>query len=330
MARGTIGIVGQGFVGVAVREGMLHAFDVAAYDKKDNDVLLWQQKQYWKHGLCDLSCGVDPISCEGSASVERMKTLVSLCSTGIIFVCLPTPMKPDGSCDISIVDAVVCQLDAAVELVTGGNGQKRFTVVIKSTVPPGTTERLNQWCHNIDVCFQPEFLTEASACWDFKNQNRIICGGVPEAVERVRAIYATAYRMVPFRAMTSTAAELVKYFTNVALACRVSLANEFRQIAQALAEDYDAIIDAVKLDTRIGSSHWSVPGPDNHLGFGGSCFVKDLNALMYEAKELGIDPCVMEAVWKKNVEVRPERDWEQLVGRAVVCRVDSAAASESV
>ena len=72
------------------------------------------------------------------------------------------------------------------------------------------------------------------------------------------------------------------------------------------------------LDKRLGSSHWSVPGLDQHLGFGGSCFPKDINALIAVAKELQVNPMMLQAAWEKNLEVRPEKDWENLKGRAVL------------
>ena len=84
------------------------------------------------------------------------------------------------------------------------------------------------------------------------------------------------------------------------------------------------MIEYATFDKRLGASHWKVPGPmpaddtgEPAFGFGGSCFVKDLNALMFQAKKLGVDPKVMRGVWDKNLEVRPEKDWENLIGRAV-------------
>jgi len=115
----------------------------------------------------------------------------------------------------------------------------------------------------------------------------------------------------------SNTAEAVKYFTNCFLATKVSFANEFKQICDEVDVDYDKVIEYALYDQRIGRTHFSTPGPDGRKGFGGSCFPKDLNALIYVAKSLGINPAVLSATWKKNLEVRPERDWEQLKGRAI-------------
>lgn len=198
-------------------------------------------------------------------------------------------------------------------------------IIGKITAKISTTQYLNKRYHYVGVCFQPEFLTEANAQADFNGQKQIVCGGSTGSVNAVREAYAMAFPGVPFVEMDSTEAELVKYFTNCGLACRVSLANEFKQIADALHVDYQKIIDVAKetssgkADTRMGLTHWDVPSKKCGLvGFGGSCFPKDLNALIYVARRLGVEPTCLAAAWQKNLEVRPERDWEQLKGRAVV------------
>jgi UDPglucose 6-dehydrogenase len=298
----TIGIIGQGFVGTAVRKGLIHAVDIVTYDKKNCMPAFWGDPL----GTIDAKYKDTPIY-----------TLLRK-TDGPIFICLPTPMEKDGSCDLGIVESVVREINEILQ------GKPKRTLAIKSTIPPGTTYKLNKTYTNVDVCFQPEFLTEAHADEDFQNQKRIVCGGSKEALEQVAKVFQEAYPGIEFIGMTSVEAELVKYFSNCALACRVSLANEFKQIANALGADYKHVMDIAKEkstdkeDTRLGLTHWDVPGPDLHNGFGGSCFVKDLNAFIHVAKQLGVNPLVMEACWQKNLEVRPERDWEQLKGRAVV------------
>jgi UDPglucose 6-dehydrogenase len=115
----------------------------------------------------------------------------------------------------------------------------------------------------------------------------------------------------------SNTAEAVKYFTNCFLATKVSFANEFKQICDETDVDYDKVVEYALYDNRIGKTHFSTPGPDGRSGFGGSCFPKDLNALIYYATILGITPSVMKGVWNKNLEVRPQKDWELLKGRAI-------------
>ena len=130
-----IGIVGQGYVGTAVKTVFEKYYDIETYD-------------------------LDKDKC----SVDYLEDLVEL--TNIIFVCVPTPMKKDGSCDTSIVEAVVKDIN---DMVVSRNVSGRI-VAIKSTVPPTTTERLNKECGNIPIVFNPEFLTEANFIEDFKNK----------------------------------------------------------------------------------------------------------------------------------------------------------------
>ena len=278
-----IGIVGQGYVGTAVKEIFSKHYDVETYD-------------------------LDKDKC----SVDYLEDIVEL--SNIIFVCVPTPMKKDGSCDTSIVEAVVKDIN---DMVVSRNVSGRI-VAIKSTIPPGTTNRLNKECHNISVIFNPEFLTEANFIDDFKNQNRIIIGGERPSTTKLRQVYSLAFPNVKIVKTGSITAEMVKYFTNTFLATKVSFANEMKMICDGLNIDYDKVVEYSTYDERLGKSHWAVPGPDGKLGFGGSCFPKDLNALIKTAEELDIFTNVLNSVWDTNLDVRPEEDWKELKGRAVV------------
>lgn len=273
----SVGIVGQGFVGQALKEGLNSSFLVETYDK-----------------FKDSSC----------SSIEE------LCEkTNVIFVCVPTPMNKDGSCNIGIVKEVVQEIDKH------SNGH---VSVIKSTVPPGTTANLNSVCKNSQVIFNPEFLTEANYIEDFKNQSRIIIGGPRPGSTTVKNLYRKAFPETPILKTGSNTAEMVKYFTNCFLATKVSFSNEIRQICEKIDVDYDKVVEYGLYDERLGKTHFSSPGPDLKFGFGGSCFPKDINALISFAKTLGVEPAVLESAWKKNLQVRPEKDWEKLLGRAVV------------
>lgn len=111
---------------------------------------------------------------------------------------------------------------------------------------------------------------------------------------------------------------MIKYLANCFLATKVSFANEMYQICDKLGARYDKVIELATLDSRLGTSHWKVPGPDGHFGFGLTCFPKDINALIKLSEQLGVDPKMLKTAWEKNLEVRPEKDWEQLKGRAVL------------
>ena len=110
---------------------------------------------------------------------------------------------------------------------------------------------------------------------------------------------------------------MVKYFLNCFLATKVSFANEMKTVCDAVDIDYDKVLEYALYDDRIGKTHFSTPGPDGKPGFGGSCFPKDLNALVYLMKNLEIDATLLQAVWDKNILLRPEKDWEKLLGRAI-------------
>jgi len=272
-----IGIVGQGFVGTAVYEGLKQHFKIETYD---------------------------------IAKTSTCKSLADLSEkSDVVFVCLPTPMKKDGSCHIDIVESTLLGLDVINECKT---------IVVKSTIPPGTTEKWNSLFANIQVVFNPEFLTEANSVEDFKNQNRIIIGGPRPATTKVKRVFAKAFPKVPIIKTGSTTAEMVKYFLNSFLATKVSFANEMYQICDKLDIDYDKVIEYAKYDDRLGKSHLNVPGPDGDFGYGGHCFPKDVKALIEVAMSYDMNPTMLIATNEKNNEVRKDRNWEKQEGRAVI------------
>ena len=283
-----IGIIGNGFVGKAVKESFKRYFEVFVFD-------LDKRK----------------------ANVDNIKELVSKCK--MIFLCLPTPMNTDGSCYLGIVEETLDKInDWCDEMEYYGLEQR--TIVIKSTISPGTTEKWNKGYKHIDIAFNPEFLTEANSIEDFKNQNRIIIGSTRKVGAKIKSIYSKVFPKVPIIKTSSTIAEMIKYFTNCYLSTKVSFANEMYQICESLDIDYDKVIEYAVRDERIGSSHLNVPGPDGDFGFGGHCFPKDLNALinLAEKQGLGLDINVLKATLDTNNRVRKNRDWEQQKGRAVI------------
>ena len=110
--------------------------------------------------------------------------------------------------------------------------------------------------------------------------------------------------------MTSQESETVKYAANCFLATKVMFFNEIKLLVEKKEMDWDKIIDGVMTDGRIGTSHYQVPGPDGQKGFGGICFSKDINALIYTMKENNIDPLVLDAVWEQNKKIREYWDWQ--------------------
>ena len=244
---------------------------------------------------------------KGMMHCNNRKEETMLCD--IVFVCLPTPMDQDGSCHTDIVEGAVADIS---------NLNKGNIVVIKSTIPPGTVAKWNKKYDNLNIAFNPEFLTEANAVSDFENQTRVILGGPRKATTKLKTIYSKVFPKAAIVKTDSTYAEMVKYVTNSFLATKVSFANEMYQICNGLEVDYDKIIEYATYDERLGKSHWSVPGPDGDFGYGGHCFPKDVKALINLAYDLNVSPRILTAVDCKNNEVRENRDWEGMKGRAVV------------
>jgi nucleotide sugar dehydrogenase len=296
-----VGIVGQGFVGgsmatVLAERGVIpFVFDIAG--KVAPGAVSTSSFNLAEHTrFCD-GIGID-----------------------VHFVCLPTPMMSDGKADTSIVLGAIEE----IACVSPPKNSERI-VVVKSTVPPGSCASWDEATapRGTRVVFSPEFLTEANCLDDMRNQDRIVLGGNQAATSRVAEVFGTAFSGVPIIQTTSSNAEMVKYVANCFLATKVSFANEMKQICDCLSTsgvkcDFNTVVEVAKLDTRLGDTHWSVPGPDGKKGFGGSCFPKDINSLIFIAKSVGLDASVIRAAWEKNLQVRPERDWERLKGRAVV------------
>ena len=275
-----IGVIGQGFVGNAIYQKFKKYYKVFTYDL--------QLK------LCN----------------SDLEEILQRCK--IIFVCLPTPMNKDGSCNLDILEGALKEINDQTTI------DDRI-VVIKSTIIPGSTDKYNNTYKNIEIVFNPEFLTEANAIDDFENQTRILLGGSVKATTKLKQLYSAIFRNTPKIIKTDAkSAELVKYVTNTFLSTKVSFANEMYKICEALDLDYDKIIEMATLDPRLGDSHWGVPGPDGDFGYGGHCFPKDLDAILSLCRDLNINTNVLKATKATNNEVRNNRDWERMKNRAVV------------
>lgn len=277
-----VGVVGQGFVGTAVYEGLKKHHNLFCYDKNE-------EVNEKRGGVANL-----PILARHS---------------DIIFVCVPTPMEEDGTCYTGYVEEVVKELD---------EWTKDKIVVIKSTIPPGTTTKLNQKYGNNTIIFSPEFLTEANSIDDFKNQTRIILGGDRKGTNKLRVMFSKAFPTAHIIKTDSTYAEMIKYLTNNFLTVKVAFANEMYKLCESLKIDYDKVVEYATLDERLGKSHWNVPGPDGDFGYGGHCFPKDIAAMISLTQELQTPNHVLKGAKETNDEVRTGRDWEEMEGRAVI------------
>lgn len=206
-------------------------------------------------------------------------------------VCVPTPTTLSGACDMTIVEAVVRACP------------KNKPILIKSTIS------LEGWRKDLEpqgkqITFSPEFLTAANANEDFRNQDKMLFGGDNKEFWNDVFIECKAYDPI-----YATIEELIltKYLRNSFLATKVAFFNEVFDLCETAGIDYNQVKALVGMDERITHSHMHVPGPDGDRGFGGACFPKDTEALVYSANVLGATlPTLLTAI-KSNKEKRKDK-----------------------
>ena len=287
--------VGLGVVGNAMLQSFKDKFDITIYDKNKPHLN----------------------TVHGDGAIQELVYLTN----GPIFISVPTPMNQDGSCNTSIVKSVCKEInDAHMRRVTEQScycnlcGICEQVVVIRSTVPPETCDKIQGENPYISVVFNPEFLTECNAVDDFKNQDRIVLGGDNKAVEMVHSYYKDAFPLATYKKCGRKEAEMLKYVCNSFLAVKVIFANQIKSYSEAIGVDYNAVVDMVISDKRMGSTHWMAPGPDGLPGYGGKCFPKDVLAFIAAAKSCGVDFSLLEKANDLNLKMRPEKDWEKISG----------------
>ncbi len=284
MSKYSIGIIGKGFVGNAVAQGFSsgsgYESNVYIYDK-------------------------NPDLCQHS-----LEDVVS--KSQFIFISVPTPSNKDGSINLDIVTSVIEDIDNI-------ETKNQPIILLRSTIVPGTSQKIQDDYPHLKLVFNPEFLTERSAVFDFLSQSRYVLGGKIDDTNRVAELYRHRFgQSISIIETDFQTAELIKYVCNCFFATKVSFLNEMKIISDKVDADWETVIEGFVRDGRVGHSHVNVPGPDGKLGFGGSCFPKDMQALINFCKKNDISPNVLQGVWDTNLKVRPEKDWEQLKGRAIV------------
>ena len=269
----SIGVVGAGFVGSAVARGFITFFDVKVYDIKPENA---------------------------THSIEE--TIKS----DFIFVCLPTPMEraEGGKCDLSIMRKFFADyksLDYNPETV----------LVIKSTIPPGTTRSIaNDYGLQSQLVHYPEFLTARTATIDFITPSRHIIGSMEEMpAVKLENLLKQRFPSVPCHRMGTEEAELVKYGCNCFFATKVMFFNELKMLIDSMDLNWNDFLNGVLSDGRIALSHTDVPGHDGDAGYGGSCFPKDVNAIIATMEKMGLDPKLLKAGWEQNKALRKNWDW---------------------
>lgn len=254
-----IGIIGLGFVGGAVK---------AAHDL----------------------VGIETVDVDPHKGLPSTLSDAKTCEA--IYICVPSPIGPDGACDTSILEDVMLQL-------TDYTG----VIISKVTAPPNVYVRLQETHKNL--IHAPEFLVAATATEDYINGTYAIIGGCEPYATQAEAAILIAQRKV--RKITKIGigeAALTKYAINTFLATKVIFMNELKTLADAAGIDYNVVKETVQLDERQGTSHFDVPGPDGQYGFGGACFPKDTSALLKYAESLGVVLSVLDTAVIKNKTIR--------------------------
>ena len=288
-----IAVVGTGYVGLVVG---------ACFAENGNDVICVDNDaakiRALKRGRVPIyEPGLDELVVRNHAE-KRLTFSTALPravrASQIVFIAVGTPSGEDGSADLKHVLAV------AKDLARAMNGYK--VIVAKSTVPAGTSVRLREvirreTTHPFSVVSNPEFLKQGAAIDDFMRPDRVVIGAEdPRAAELMRALYAPFTRTgAPVLVMDCASAELCKYAANAMLATRISFMNEIANVCEQYAGDVDQVRRAIASDSRIGSSFLF-----SGVGYGGSCFPKDVKALIKFSRDQGYRCRILEAVEAVN------------------------------
>ena len=269
-----IGVIGMGFVGGTTAKVLEKAHEIIPYDKYK----------------------------EPYTNPEKLS------QADVVFACVPTPMRISGEIDHS-------PIHNSLEMLSGldyVNGKKPL-VVIRSTAVSGTTDSLEEK-YPFNFVFNPEFLREKHALEAMTNTNRIVIGANrDEDFEMVKQVYHPLFPDAEYIKVDRKTAEMIKYASNVMLTGQIALANEIYQICEHSGVNYNDIKEVLLMDERI-AKNIDVPGHDGDLGFGGKCFPKDLNALIYMSRENGYRPHLLEEVWRLNEVLRKNKDWLGIKG----------------
>ncbi len=288
-----VGMIGTGYVGLVAG---------ACFAETGNDVVCADVDAAKVAALNDgripiYEPGLEPLV-ERNVEAGRLRFTTDVAGVArdseIIFIAVGTPPDEDGSADLRHV------LDVAAVIGEAMNGEK--VVVTKSTVPVGTANRVRQTIQErtqypVHVCSNPEFLKEGAAIEDFMRPDRVIVGvDSPVAEKALTELYEPFVRTGnPIIIMDVASAELTKYVANAMLATRISLMNEVARLCELTGADVSLVRRGVGSDHRIGQK-FLFPGP----GYGGSCFPKDVKALIRTADEHGYDLKILRAVEEVN------------------------------
>jgi len=290
-----ISVVGGGYVGLvssACFAELGHSVDLIEIDEAKVEAINSGKPPIYEKGLKEL------LSKHAGRNLFATTGYDVVCDADLSFICVGTPSGPDGSADLSMVEAASKSLGESLQ-----EHEAYHVVVVKSTVPPGTTQDLvvptilrHSGCDEAALGFamNPEFLREGLAVQDFMQPDRIVIGSV-EA--KAGNLVELAYRglKAPVVRVGLSAAEMTKYASNALLATKISFSNEIGNICKKIGIDVYEVMRGVGMDHRI-SPHFLNAG----AGFGGSCFPKDVMAMIRLGEGLGEDPLLLKSVIEVN------------------------------
>lgn len=280
----TIGILGAGYVGLATAAGFAaRGFAVVCADVNEGKVATLNEGRlpFFEEGMLEVFAG---------ASLPTVFTtdLVRACQCDVVFCCVGTPSAPDGSADLSFVQSAAL---TCADVAPGA------LFVLKSTVPPGTARSImTLTTGRLRVAANPEFLREGCAVEDALRPSRIVIGADDPLVSSVLLdLYSGAN--APMLSTNTITAEMVKYASNSFLATKISFINDVANLCDVVGADVLAVAEGMGMDDRIGAKFLQ-PGP----GYGGSCFPKDVKALMHLGTSVGVPLRILEATTAVNDE----------------------------
>ncbi len=290
-----IGVLGAGYVGLvtgtclAEMGNHVHIVDIA---QEKISSLMQGKSPHFEPGLDELlKRNIDENRITFSTVVEN-----AVKGKEVIFLAVGTPMSEDGSANLNYIN------QAAIDVARNMESYK--TIIIKSTVPVGTNNSIHQLVslnteHPFDIVSNPEFLKEGAAIDDFMRPDRVVVGVRSEKAEKkMKHIYGPFVRTGhPIMVMDPESAEMVKYASNALLASRISFMNEIANICSSVGANVELVRKGVGSDRRLGGA-FLFPG----LGYGGSCFPKDVRALSHVARGAGVNSFLCDAIDKVNSE----------------------------
>lgn len=295
-----IAVIGTGYVGAvtgACLAELGHQVIFVGRDTRKLDLIRSGRSPIFEQGL-------DQLLARNRGRIQTTTDIAgAVRDTGLTFICVGTPSRQDGSIDLQQVRDVALTIGKGLR-----SDENDHTVIVKSTVLPGTTETVviplleqesgKKAFLDFGVASNPEFLKEGTAIEDFFHADRVVIGANEE---KTRQVLESVYHPLPVPVFSTTirTAEMIKYASNAFLATKISFANEIGNICKKTGIDSYEVFKGVGMDSRIGP-HFFRSG----IGFGGSCFPKDVRALMAHARTLGIEPHILTAVIGTN-EVQP-------------------------